>query len=154
MRLWPFSVSSYLPFALSNKPCRPKCDRYDLAVPGEYSYFRIRSREVMVPWFLASRSVLCLLVFISAQGRCLQIPALGFNCSLLLDESKGSPEQEHAKTLPTFFHFDCGKRNEMNLHAELVGHKDGSLNRIPYYRCTRTMHFSNAVCTVKHINAD
>jgi hypothetical protein len=30
----------------------------------------------------------------------------------------------------------------------------GSLTRVPHYRCTRTMHFSNAVCTVKHINAD
>jgi septal ring factor EnvC (AmiA/AmiB activator) len=28
------------------------------------------------------------------------------------------------------------------------------VNRIPYYRCTRTMHFNNAVCSVKHINAD
>jgi hypothetical protein len=32
--------------------------------------------------------------------------------------------------------------------------KDGSVYRIPYYRCTKTMHFSNAVCTVRHINAD
>ena len=51
----------------------------------------------------------------------LEIPALGISCSLLLDESKGTPEEKHAKTLPAFFHFGCGKRNEMDLHDELVG---------------------------------
>jgi hypothetical protein len=38
----------------------------------------------------------------------------------MLDESKGSSEEEHPKTLPPFFHFGCGKRNEMDLHDELV----------------------------------
>ena len=33
-------------------------------------------------------------------------------------------------------------------------HKDGSVYRIPYCRCTRTLHFDNSVCRVKHINAD
>ena len=33
-------------------------------------------------------------------------------------------------------------------------HKDGSVYRIPYYRCTKTMHFDNSVCRIKHINAD
>jgi site-specific DNA recombinase len=47
---------------------------------------------------------------------------------------------------------DCG--SVMTPHYTQKRHKDGSLTRIPYYRCTRTMHFSNAVCMVKHINAD
>ena len=45
----------------------------------------------------------------------------GTSCSLLLDESKGSPEEQHAKALPAFHDFGCGKRNEMDLHDELVG---------------------------------
>jgi hypothetical protein len=28
-------------------------------------------------------------------------------------------------------------------------HKDGSVYRIPYYRCTKTMHFDNSVCQIK-----
>jgi site-specific DNA recombinase len=47
---------------------------------------------------------------------------------------------------------ECG--SVMTPHYTQKRHKDGSPNRIPYYRCTRTMHFNNAVCTVKHINAD
>src|SRR5271166_3168548 len=46
----------------------------------------------------------------------------------------------------------CG--SVMTPHYTQKRHKDGSVNRIPYYRCTKTMHFNNAVCTVKHINAD
>jgi site-specific DNA recombinase len=47
---------------------------------------------------------------------------------------------------------DCG--SVMTPHYTQKRHKDGSLNRVPYYRCTKTVHFNNAVCTVKHINAD
>ena len=32
--------------------------------------------------------------------------------------------------------------------------KDGSVNRIPYYRCTKTMHLSNDVCRVRSLSAD
>jgi site-specific DNA recombinase len=46
----------------------------------------------------------------------------------------------------------CG--SVMTPHYTQKRYKDGSVNRIPYYRCTKTMHFNNAVCTVKHINAD
>jgi len=42
----------------------------------------------------------------------------------------------------------------MTPHYTQKRHKDGSLTRVPYSRCTSTMHFNNAVCTVKHINAD
>jgi septal ring factor EnvC (AmiA/AmiB activator) len=42
----------------------------------------------------------------------------------------------------------------MTPHYTQKKHKDGSVYRIPYYRCTKTMHFNNSVCPVKHINAD
>ena len=42
----------------------------------------------------------------------------------------------------------------MTPHYTQKRHKDGSLNRIPYYRCTKNDALQNAVCTVKHINAD
>jgi site-specific DNA recombinase len=47
---------------------------------------------------------------------------------------------------------DCG--SWMTPHYTQKRHKDASVYRIPYYRCTRTMHFDNSVCRVKHINAD
>ena len=47
---------------------------------------------------------------------------------------------------------ECGSM--MTPHYTQKKNKDGSLNRIPYYRCTKTMHFNNAVCTVKHINGE
>jgi site-specific DNA recombinase len=47
---------------------------------------------------------------------------------------------------------ECG--SSMTPHYTQKRHKDGSVYRIPYYRCTRTMHFNNSVCSVKHINAD
>ena len=47
---------------------------------------------------------------------------------------------------------ECG--SVMTPHYTQKRHQDGSVNRIPYYRCTKTMHFNNAVCSVKHINAD
>ena len=39
-------------------------------------------------------------------------------------------------------------------HYTQKRHKDGTIYRIPYYRYTKTMHFDNSVCSVKHINAD
>ena len=47
---------------------------------------------------------------------------------------------------------ECG--SWMTPHYTQKRHKDGSVYRIPYYRCTKTMHFDNSVCPVKHINAD
>ncbi len=47
---------------------------------------------------------------------------------------------------------DCG--SWMTPHYTQKRHKDGSVYRIPYYRCTKTMHFDNSVCRIKHINAD
>jgi site-specific DNA recombinase len=46
----------------------------------------------------------------------------------------------------------CG--SVMTPHYTQKRNKDGSVNRIPYYRCTRTIHFNSSVCTVKHINAE
>ncbi len=47
---------------------------------------------------------------------------------------------------------ECG--SWMTPHYTQKRHKDGSVYRIPYYRCTKTMHFDNSVCSVKHVNAD
>jgi site-specific DNA recombinase len=47
---------------------------------------------------------------------------------------------------------ECG--SWMTPHYTQKRSKDGTVYRIPYYRCTKTMHFSNSVCSVKHINAD
>lgn len=47
---------------------------------------------------------------------------------------------------------ECG--SWMTPHYTQKRSKDRTVYRIPYYRCTKTMHFNNAVCTVKHVNAD
>ena len=47
---------------------------------------------------------------------------------------------------------DCG--SAMTPHYVQKRRKDGSVNRIPYYRCTRTLKFNNGVCRIKHLNAD
>ena len=47
---------------------------------------------------------------------------------------------------------ECG--SWMTPHYTQKKSKDGSADRISYYRCTKTMHFDNSVCSVKHINAD
>jgi site-specific DNA recombinase len=47
---------------------------------------------------------------------------------------------------------ECG--SSMTPHYTQKRHKDGSVYRIPYYRCTKTLHFDNSVCSVKHINAN
>jgi hypothetical protein len=47
---------------------------------------------------------------------------------------------------------DCG--STMTPHYVQKRRKDGSVNRIPHYRCTRTMKYDNRVCRIKHLNAD
>jgi site-specific DNA recombinase len=47
---------------------------------------------------------------------------------------------------------ECG--SWMTPHYTQKKSRDGSTYRISYYRCTRTMHFNNSVCSIKHINAD
>ncbi len=42
----------------------------------------------------------------------------------------------------------------MTPHYTQKRRKDQSIHRIAYYRCTKTMHQNNAVCTVKALNAD
>ena len=42
----------------------------------------------------------------------------------------------------------------MSPHYTQKRHKDGSVYRISYYRCTKTMHHNNQVCTIKHLNAE
>ena len=46
----------------------------------------------------------------------------------------------------------CG--SFMSPHYTQKRRKDGSIYRIAYYRCTKTMHLNNAECTIKHLNAD
>ena len=47
---------------------------------------------------------------------------------------------------------DCG--SIMTPHYTQKRRKDGSVNRIPYYRCSKTMHYNNRICSVKSINAN
>ncbi len=42
----------------------------------------------------------------------------------------------------------------MTPHYTQKRRKDQSINRIAYYRCTKTMQHNNAVCTIKALNAD
>jgi chaperonin cofactor prefoldin len=42
----------------------------------------------------------------------------------------------------------------MTPHYTQKRHADGSVYRISYYRCTKTMHFNNQACRIKHMNAD
>ena len=42
----------------------------------------------------------------------------------------------------------------MTPHYTQKKRTDGSVYRIPYYRCTKTMRFDNSVCSVKSVNAD
>ncbi len=46
----------------------------------------------------------------------------------------------------------CG--SVMTPHYTQKRRKDGSPHYISYYRCTKTMHHSNAVCSLSHLNAD
>jgi site-specific DNA recombinase len=47
---------------------------------------------------------------------------------------------------------DCG--SFMTPHYTQKRRRDGSSYRIPYYRCTKTMHQNNSVCKIKHLNAN
>lgn len=48
----------------------------------------------------------------------------------------------------------CSKcESLMTPHYTQKRRKDGSVNRIAYYRCTKTMHKSNQVCSIKQLNA-
>lgn len=47
---------------------------------------------------------------------------------------------------------DCG--STMSPHYTQKRRKDGSVYRIPYYRCTSTMKYNNGVCRIKQLNAD
>ncbi len=47
---------------------------------------------------------------------------------------------------------DC--RSWITPHYTQKWHNDGSVYRIPYYRCTKIIHFDNSFCRIKHINAD
>ncbi len=42
----------------------------------------------------------------------------------------------------------------MTPHYTQKRRKDQSINRIAYYRCTKTMQHSNSICTIKALNAD
>ena len=73
--------------------------------------------------------------------------------SLRRDRSHGSTKLSRIFLLKGLIRCsDCG--SWMTPHYTQKRHKDGSVYRIPYYRCTKTMHFNNSVCQVKHINAD
>jgi site-specific DNA recombinase len=80
--------------------------------------------------------------------------------SLFKKVQAARPDRSHSKTKinRTFLLkgllrcSECG--SWMTPHYTQKRAKDGTIYRIPYYRCTRTMHFDNAVCTVKHVNAD
>jgi site-specific DNA recombinase len=73
--------------------------------------------------------------------------------SLRRDRSHGSTKLSRVFLLKGLVRCsDCG--SWMTPHYTQKRHKDGSVYRIPYYRCTKTMHFDNSVCRVKHINAD
>jgi site-specific DNA recombinase len=70
-----------------------------------------------------------------------------------------APDRTHEKTaipraypLKGLLHCsDCG--SVMTPHYVQKRRRDGSVNRIAYYRCTKTMHFNNRVCRIKHVNA-
>lgn len=47
---------------------------------------------------------------------------------------------------------DCGSM--MTPHYTQKRRKDGTALRIPYYRCSKTMHFNNGICKNKSVNAD
>jgi site-specific DNA recombinase len=73
--------------------------------------------------------------------------------SLRRDRSHGSTKLSRVFLLKGLVRCsDCG--SWMTPHYTQKRHKDGSVYRIPYYRCTKTMHFDNSACGVKHINAD
>ena len=73
--------------------------------------------------------------------------------SVRRDRSHGTSKQSRVFLLQGLIRCsECG--SWMTPHYTQKKHKDGSVYRVSYYRCTKTMHFENAVCSVKHINAD
>ena len=80
--------------------------------------------------------------------------------SLFYKVQAARPDRSHGKTKinRTFLLkglircSQCG--SWMTPHYTQKRTKDGTIYRIPYYRCTKTMHFDNAVCAIKHVNAD
>jgi site-specific DNA recombinase len=73
--------------------------------------------------------------------------------SLRRDRSHGSTKLSRVFLLKGLVRCsDCG--SWMTPHYTQKRHKDGSVYRIAYYRCTKTMHFDNSVCKIKHINAE
>ena len=73
--------------------------------------------------------------------------------SVRRDRSHGSSRLNRVFLLKGLIHCsECG--SWMTPHYTQKRNKDGTTHRIPYYRCTKTMHFSNSVCSVKHVNAD
>ena len=73
--------------------------------------------------------------------------------SLRRDRSHGASRLQRVFLLKGLIRCaECG--SWMSPHYTQKRHTDGSVYRIPYYRCTKTMHFENSVCPVKHINAD
>jgi site-specific DNA recombinase len=73
--------------------------------------------------------------------------------SVRRDRSHGSSKLKRVFLLKGMIRCsDCG--SWMTPHYTQKRAKDGSPYRIPYYRCTKTMHFDNSICSVKHINAD
>jgi site-specific DNA recombinase len=73
--------------------------------------------------------------------------------SVRRDRTHGSSKLKRVFLLKGLIHCSvCG--SWMTPHYTQKRNKDGSAHRIPYYRCTKTLHFNNSVCSVKHINAD
>jgi site-specific DNA recombinase len=73
--------------------------------------------------------------------------------SVRRDRSHGSAKLKRVFLLKGLIRCsECG--SWMTPHYTQKRNKDGSAYRIPYYRCTKTMHFDNSICSVKHINAD
>ncbi len=69
------------------------------------------------------------------------------------------PERTHAKSRIDRTYLlkgllKCGVCGSlMSPHYTQKRRKDGSINRIPYYRCTRTMHHDKKECTIRSFNA-
>ncbi len=47
---------------------------------------------------------------------------------------------------------DCGSM--MTPHYTQKRRKDRSIYRVPYYRCSKTMHHENGICSIKSVNAE
>ncbi len=73
--------------------------------------------------------------------------------SVRRDRSHGSSKLNRVFVLKGLIRCSvCG--SWMTPHYTQKRNRDGSAHRIPYYRCTKTLHFNNSVCSIKHINAD